>query len=54
MADKDSVFDRYAFANEGMARNLAVVPHLCVLLNLHERADLRVVANLATVQVDEL
>ena len=54
MADEDVVLDRHAFTDEGVARNLAPPADLCILLDLDERSDLRFVADLAAVQVDEL
>ncbi len=54
VAYEDVVFDQHTFADKAVARDLAVLPYLRVLLNLDERADLGLVANLAAIQVDEL
>src|SRR5438309_4489262 len=54
MADEDVILDRHAFTDEGVARNLAPPADLRILLDLDERSDLRFVADLAAVQVDEL
>src|ERR1019366_2803972 len=51
--DEDVVLNGYAFADEGVAGDLAVAPHPGVLLDLDKRADLGVIAHLAAVQVDE-
>src|SRR3972149_5182418 len=48
------VFDSYAFADEGVAGDLAVPPALRPLLALDEGTDPRVVANLTAVEVDEV
>jgi hypothetical protein len=37
-----------------VARDLAAFTDSCILLDLDERADLGFIANLATVQIDEL
>src|SRR5207247_891475 len=47
------VLDRHTFTDEAVALDLAARPDLRPLLNLHERADRRLVADLAAVQVDE-
>src|SRR2546425_6701390 len=54
VADEDVVLDRHAFTDEGVARNLAPPADLRIFLDLDERPDLRFVADLAAVQVDEL
>src|SRR2546428_1132789 len=54
VADEDVILDRHAFTDEGVARNLAAPADLRILLDLDERPDLRFVADLAAVQVDEL
>src|SRR5258705_3747314 len=54
MADEHAVLDGDAFTDESVARNLAPPANLRVLLDLDERADLRFVADLTAVQVDEL
>jgi hypothetical protein len=51
--DKDTVLDIYPFANEGMARYLAVLSNSSVFLNFNEGSHLRVVAYLATISVNE-
>src|SRR3989454_11105979 len=54
VANEDVVLDCHAFTDEGVAGNLAPPAHLRILLDLDERPDLRFVADLAAVQVDEL
>ena len=54
VADEHVVFDIDTFAHEGVARNLAVLSDSRVLLDLYERADFRLVADFATIQIDEL
>src|SRR5207249_7253915 len=54
VANEDVVLDRHAFTDEGVARNLAPPADLRILLDLDEGPDLRFVADLAAVQVDEL
>src|SRR5215472_589970 len=53
MSDEDVVFDGHAFADEGMARNLAILPNGRVLLNFDERANLGVLSNFAAVKINE-
>src|SRR5215469_5284197 len=53
VADEDVVFDGHAFADEGMAGNLAIPPNGCVLLNFDERANLGVFPDFTAVKVDE-
>jgi hypothetical protein len=52
--DEDLVFNRDAFTNEGAARYFTVASDPRALLNLDERADAGVVADLTTIQVDEV
>ena len=52
--DEHVVFNGDAFADKGMARNLAAAAHFGILLNLDKGADLSLVAHFAAVQVDEL
>ena len=54
VTDEDVVFDGDAFANKGMAGNLAIAADGGILLDLDECANLGVIADLAAVQVDEL
>src|SRR5207245_3052258 len=54
VADEDVVLDRHAFTDESVTRNLAPPADLRILLDLDERPDLRFIADLAAVQVDEL
>src|SRR5208282_1240810 len=53
VANEHIVFDVDAFAYERVTRNLAVLAHSRILLNLHEGADFGFVADLASIQVDE-
>ena len=53
MADEDVVVDRHALTDERVARNLAPAADCRVLLDFDECANLRLVADLASVQVDE-
>ena len=53
MSDEYLGLDGNAFADEGMARDLAAIADPRALLNLDERADLCLVADLAAVEVDE-
>jgi len=54
VADEDVILDRDAFADESVARDLAAFTDSCILLDLDKRANLRFIADLTTVQVDEL
>src|SRR5215471_8935086 len=54
MTDKNLVFDGYGFANKRVRRDLAEAPDAGVLLNFDEGADLRAVADLAAVEIDEV
>src|SRR5207247_8574613 len=54
VADEDVVFDRHAFADEGVARNLASPPDLRILVALDDRPDIRFVADITAVPVDAL
>jgi hypothetical protein len=47
------IFDGDAFANEGMARNLAVLADLGVFLDLDKSADFCVVGDFTAVQIDK-
>jgi hypothetical protein len=49
--DKDLGFDRYAFADKRMARDLAAFAYFCALLNFDERPDPSLSANLAAVEI---
>ena len=51
VADENFIFDRYTFANKRMARNLDGAADPGILLNLHERADLGIIANRAAVEI---
>src|SRR5215469_354117 len=53
MSDEDVVFYGYAFADESVAGNLAILPNGRVLLNLDERANLGVFSDFAAVKIDE-
>src|SRR6202022_2213208 len=52
--DKNIVFNDYAFADKSMARNFTAPPYLGIFLNFYKRADLSLVANLASIKIDEL
>src|SRR6476620_5246661 len=54
MADEDFVFDGHSFADKCMRGNFAAPPDASVLLNLDERSDLGLVANLAAVKIYEV
>jgi hypothetical protein len=54
MADENVILDRDALANKGVARDFAPLADRCVFLDLNEGADLGLIANLASVEVDEL
>src|SRR5207237_6368675 len=54
VAHEDAVANRHARADERVARNLAVPADDRARLDLDERADLRVVADRAAIQVHEL
>jgi hypothetical protein len=51
--DENFVFERHAFANKGMTRDFTTVPDFCALLDLDKCADLYVVSNFTTIQVDK-
>src|SRR5437762_12821750 len=53
VADEDAVLDRHAPAHEAVARDLAVAADHRAALHLDERADARVIADAAPVQVDQ-
>src|SRR5712691_527896 len=53
MTDKDLVLDGHAFADEGVTRDLDVASDFSIPLDFHKRADLCIVADVATVEVDE-
>jgi hypothetical protein len=54
VTDEDFVFDRYAFADKRVRRDLAAPAYPRVFLNFDERANLRAVADLAAVEIDEV
>ena len=53
MSDEYLGLDGHAFADEGMARDLATSANSRALLNLDKRADLCLVPNFAAIKVDE-
>src|SRR5262249_23110152 len=54
MSDEYMILNLDALANERVARDLHPPAHLRALLNLHEGADFRLVADLAPVEVHEI
>ena len=54
MANKHVIFDRHAFTDERVTLNLAVLADPCSLLDLDERPYLRIVSNLAAIEVYEI
>src|SRR5438094_3829168 len=54
VADEDVILDLDAFADERVARNFHAPSNLRALLNLDERADAALVADLASVEIDEI
>ena len=53
VSDKDLVFDRHAFTNEGMARYFAPTADFGILLNLDKGPNFCIVTDLAAIEVDE-
>ena len=53
VTDKNAVLNRHAFADEGVTTNLDPTADLGAFLDFHKRANLRLVANLTAVQIDE-
>src|SRR5258707_15720065 len=53
MAHKDVVVDRDSFADERVARDFHISADTSILLNFYKRPDPSVVANRASVNVDE-
>jgi hypothetical protein len=53
MPDKDVVFDYDAFANKGVTGYLATFADTRIFLDFDECADLRLVPDLASVQINE-
>ena len=51
MADEALVFDRHAFADEGVRADLAPRPTMAFFLNLDERADARLIADRTSVRL---
>src|ERR1700730_16483326 len=49
MSDENVIFELNAFADERVTRNLAPPPYACILLDLHECADLCLIAYLTAV-----
>ena len=54
VADEDIVFDDDSLADERVTRDLAALADVGVLLDLDEGAYLRLVADLAPVEIDKL
>src|SRR5256885_1162489 len=54
MADKDVVLNNDAFTDESVAGNFAVASDESAFLDFNERADLRALANLTTIKIDEV
>ena len=52
--NEDVVFDRDPFADEGVAGDLAALADAGVLLDLDKGADLRLVSDFASIEIDEL
>src|SRR5689334_9386659 len=53
MPDEHVVLDRHALAKERVRRDLAATSDLDALLDLDERTDTRLIADLAAIRVDE-
>src|SRR5260370_4767101 len=53
VSDKHVVLDFHPFANERMTGNLAAAAYTCVFLNFDKRPNFGVIANLASVKIDE-
>src|SRR6476659_3583094 len=51
--NENAFFNGDAFANECMAGDFAPRPDTCAFLDLNERTDLRFIANLAPVKINE-
>jgi hypothetical protein len=51
--DKDVVFDYYAFANKGVTGYLATFADTGIFLDFYKCADLGLVPDLASVQINE-
>src|ERR1043166_9179872 len=54
ITDKDFVFDRHRFADEGMRGNLAAPADARIFLNLDESANPGAVADFAAVEIYEV
>ena len=54
MTDEDVIFDGHALTHERVAGNLAAAADTGVLLNFNERTNLGLIADFATVEIDEL
>jgi len=54
MTHEDLVFDRHALTDERVTRYFAVATHVDAFLNLDEGTDFSAVADLATVEVNEM
>ena len=54
MPDEHVVFDRYTLTDEGVARYLASSADGCIFLNLDKSPYLGFIADLTTVEIDEL
>jgi len=53
VADEYVVLDPYPFADKRVARDLAIVANRGVLLDLDESPDLRVIPDLAAIEIYE-
>jgi hypothetical protein len=54
MTDEHVVLDVHSLANKAMARDLAALADFGVLLHLDKGADLCLISNFTTVEIDEL
>jgi hypothetical protein len=54
VSDEHLIFNRHAFTNECVARDLAPAANLGAALDFDKRADLDVVTNLAPVKIREI
>src|SRR5262249_24701785 len=53
MADKNVVFNHYAFTDKSVTGDFAALADAGIFLNFHERADLRFITDLAAIEIDE-
>jgi hypothetical protein len=54
MSDENIIFNRYSFADEGVARYFTVIADKGILLNLNKGTDFCIITDTAAIKIDKL